>query len=420
MQRLRSRMVLFTGIACILMNTCSPFQPEPESGTICIEIERNQEGDSLGKYAVQLSRLQCILKRGEATVTNKFYSRKDDYFQIIIRHLLPADNYSIMLWGFDEEKTLLGRGKSEHIIIKKEKVTHVKLSWVPFKLQLTSPQDNSITNNSQPVFDWNSIENALLYEVQIDTTLSYSSSAGITIHTADSYYQPPDPLKDARYYWHVRCQDGDGVWSPYTHSAEVRIKTHGPPPPELISPPTGSSLSRAGSLLFDWSDVIGAASYTMEISTSESFTENYYVMGGFTNSEVDIYLSPYLYSTGTYYWHVSARDSLGTKGDWSQPFTFYIPASPPTGSSISHAGSILFDWSDVQGVRSYTLEISDSESFIESDYSMDGFTDSEAEIYFSPSLYSAGTYYWHVAATDNFGTKLNWSQPGIFYISYSE
>ncbi|MBN2414429.1 hypothetical protein JXO52_01235 [bacterium] len=324
MQRSPFLILTLAGFLSVLQWTCAPLQPETDTGSLTIAFEQSNPDSTVSKPGESLSRLMCILKRGESTISTNYYRRTGEYFQIIIRNLLPAVNYRIILWGFDEDDALMGQCKSEEIVVEKDRVTHVTLKWNPFMLELTSPRNTVITNNNQPVFDWNSVDNALLYEFQLDTVQSYGSIRGITIQTVDSYYHSPAPLADSRYYWHVRCQDSDSVWSPYTGSYSLEIKTTGPPPPVLISPENGSTVDPGESMIFDWSDVAGAHSYHLEVSSSDSFITKQYSMGGFLNSEANVWGALNNFENGTYYWHVASRDSVGNRGDWSEPFVVHL------------------------------------------------------------------------------------------------
>jgi len=300
---------------------CSLVEPEPETGVLTIQIEEQQPDETAaGKASESLARLHCRLYRGETAVHNEYYIRQGDYFQIIIKKLIPSENYRVILWGFDENKVLSVQGKAANITISPDKVTHVRLSWVPFRLALTSPQNAQFISSGQPVFDWNSIDGVNMYEIQIDSTISFGSPVCITARTDNSYYQPSEPLPDDTYYWHVRCRDCDGDWSDFSNSYNVKVRSAGPPPPLLISPADGAISNQTSSISFDWSDVPEAHDYKLEVSRTESFIETYYSMAGFLKSEAFLYGTFAGFEDGEYFWHVASRDSLGDRGAWSEPF----------------------------------------------------------------------------------------------------
>ena len=303
---------------------CSSLQPEFGTGMLAVQIEQQEpDGAVTPKSADTLSRLHCLLYRGETTVHNGYYTRQGDYFQVIIKGLIPSDNYRIVLWGFDENGTLTVQGKAADISIRPDDITYVRLSWVEFRLEMTSPKNMQVISDNLPVFDWNTIDNALQYEIQIDTTITYSSRQCITARTEQSYFQLPEPLSDNTYYWRLRCQDRDTCWSDFTGSFSVIVKTAGPPPPVLIHPADGATMSPNQDIRFDLSDTGGADTYRWEISREETFATLYRVNAGLAESET--YWPYYHYiDIGEYYWRVASIDSNGISGEWSEIFGLLI------------------------------------------------------------------------------------------------
>ncbi|MDX6621775.1 MAG: hypothetical protein QOK36_4161 [Gaiellales bacterium] len=106
-----------------------------------------------------------------------------------------------------------------------------------------------------------------------------------------------------------------------------------PPPvptaPALLAP--ANSSSPAQPITFDWSDVTGAASYTIQIADSSSFTAplvrdesvttSTYVQGGL--------------GTTTQFWRVRGVNTAGIAGAWSATRTF-TPQAPPPPTSLTN------------------------------------------------------------------------------------
>jgi hypothetical protein len=85
------------------------------------------------------------------------------------------------------------------------------------------------------------------------------------------------------------------------------------PAPTLVSPSNGAQFRRGRTISFDWSDVSGAASYTMQIDDSSAFSTSLVLERNRTTSSFSTSSLP----TGTFWWRVRANDSSGTPGAWS-------------------------------------------------------------------------------------------------------
>jgi hypothetical protein len=85
------------------------------------------------------------------------------------------------------------------------------------------------------------------------------------------------------------------------------------PAPSLQSPANDARFSPGQSITFDWSDVTGAASYTIQIDTSETFSAPFTVEQTITISRFTTSSLP----TTRFWWRVRANDGSGTPGAWS-------------------------------------------------------------------------------------------------------
>lgn len=148
---------------------------------------------------------------------------------------------------------------------------------------LLTPADNALSTIEQPVFDWShSTEPAgtefKYYEFQVDDDSDFSSPA---IHEfiedrVDSRYmkQPTDNLDaNTTYYWRVRAVNDTDLtevetlhYSSWSTVWRLRIS--------LVAPtglsPTGTINAQPDT--FDWNAVPDATGYTIQVSTSSTFT----------------------------------------------------------------------------------------------------------------------------------------------------
>ena len=85
------------------------------------------------------------------------------------------------------------------------------------------------------------------------------------------------------------------------------------PAPTLLSPANDARFSPGQAITFDWSDVSGAASYTIQIDDSSTFTAPLTVSQTVAVSRYTTSTLP----TRRMWWRVRANNSAGNPGAWS-------------------------------------------------------------------------------------------------------
>src|SRR6185369_12109053 len=92
------------------------------------------------------------------------------------------------------------------------------------------------------------------------------------------------------------------------------------PAPSLISPAADARFSPGTSITFDWTDVSGAAGYTIQIDNEESFATPQVVNQNTTASQFTTSTLP----TTRMWWRVRANSASGTPGSWSAARRFEV------------------------------------------------------------------------------------------------
>jgi hypothetical protein len=92
------------------------------------------------------------------------------------------------------------------------------------------------------------------------------------------------------------------------------------PAPSLLSPAADARFSPGTSIRFDWSDVSGAADYTIQIDDDESFLGGQIVN---VNTAVSQYTTSSLPATRMWF-RVRANAADGTPGVWSSARRFEV------------------------------------------------------------------------------------------------
>ena len=92
------------------------------------------------------------------------------------------------------------------------------------------------------------------------------------------------------------------------------------PAPSLVSPAADARFSPRATITFDWTDVSGAAGYTIQIDSDESFGAPQVVNQNTTVSQFTTNTLP----TTRMWWRVRANSASGTPGSWSSARRFEV------------------------------------------------------------------------------------------------
>ncbi len=90
--------------------------------------------------------------------------------------------------------------------------SEIRMFVISPSVTLISPLPNEILSTRTPFFDWQDVENATEYEIQIDETQKFSSPIDTIVYISE--YQMPSPgLNEGTYFWRVRAGLPYGQWS---------------------------------------------------------------------------------------------------------------------------------------------------------------------------------------------------------------
>ena len=206
-----------------------------------------------------------------------------------------------------------------------------------------------------------------------------------------------DSDKQANYWYVVNVFDG------YGHEHESAIVNYPEGDSEvatLIAPINGATV--AWSQEFSWSN-ISDATFTLEISDSESFSTIVLQQKGITTNSATIDLGN-LESTKTYYWRIrtAQTNKLESVSKVESFVTTTRPAAPKTtliapDDEAQLDEDITFSWSEVE-CDEYTIEMSAQKDFSNILYKK---TLTETSLPFTLSILGKGTFYWRVVTSGN-------------------
>jgi len=169
----------------------------------------------------------------------------------------------------------------------------------------------------------------------------------------------------------------------------------------------------------DWSDVSGALSYSLQVSTNSGFSSTVINLSSLSNSQYQI-PSGILQPGTVYYWRANSTNTNGTS-DWSTVWNFTSLAVPiaPTLINPANGSNILtlipiLDWNDVQGISSYTIQVALDSNFSNTVVNQSGLNTSQYQI--PNGTFTGNTiYYWRVRCVNEAGSGA-WSARWSFRV----
>ena len=284
---------------------------------------------------------------------------------------------------------------------------------------LGGPTDGTSFATDPPTFQWNTVTDAVEYEVVVDDNSDFSSPV-ICICTGSVQYTPPTALGSGTYYWRVRAKNAAEEWSTWSGVCTFTItaSSSAPAAPTLRTPADESSTDDT-TPAFDWDTVSGAASFQIVVDNDNTFSSPEISQ----NTTSSSYTATSALSTSTFYWKVRAKNASDQWGSWSSVWSFTItggtspPAAPslssPANGSTTDDTTPAFDWGSVTGAAGYEILVDNSNTFSSPEISQNTTSSS----YTATSALSTGTFYWKVRAKNASDQWGSWSSVWSFTIT---
>ena len=346
--------------------------------------------------------------------------------QLEIAEVGDADEYTIQIStfeNFDDEDIILDETISTtnlnvplgtlnfgatyfwHANVTKDDVTS---DWTPtrsFTTQstiLTSPANNATNQILTTEFQWDAIDNAESYSIQISTNTEFTDVIHTQTVSSNSYVIPVGVLNfGTNYHWRVNVTGSEETTNYCAHKSFTTQTT-------ILTSPANNATNQILTTEFQWDAIDNAESYSIQISTNTEFTDVIHTQTVSSNSYV-IPVGALNFGTN-YHWRVNVTGSEETtnycahKSFTTQSTILTSPENNATNIGITS----IFQWQSVSGADSYDLQISRTANF--SDIVVEALAQTSNN-YTVPDeiLYRGFDYYWRVAV--NVGTwKSNWTQ----------
>ena len=193
--------------------------------------------------------------------------------------------------------------------------------------------------------------------------------------------------------------------------------------PTLISPSSGAVVP--SNPVFNWSAVLGAAKYRIEVSTSNTFSPVVWHA-----DTVGLHATPATQlPDGVLWWHVAGMDASNNVGPYAVDNFVRsqtggpVPTSPADNATLHFpTDPTLFTWQPVRGATNYTIQVSTTELFTTyTSYSTKNtsyaLTDTQA--FTQNDGVTPQSWYWRVQATLATAQVTAWSTPRSYQISWA-
>ena len=105
-------------ISLSLLIKCGLLEPETLRGSLKIVLIQEKPDKGLEKKAETLNAVYCIVKKGSKEIFNSNLTLQGNYFHAEINDLEPADDYSVLLYGKNNDNAIIARGYKSGITVK--------------------------------------------------------------------------------------------------------------------------------------------------------------------------------------------------------------------------------------------------------------------------------------------------------------
>jgi Secretion system C-terminal sorting domain len=270
---------------------------------------------------------------------------------------------------------------------------------------LASPSNGAINQAINVQLDWASVSGITYYDVEIDTVSTFNSPAYETHQQSSSYsYYYTSQLRfNTTYYWRARARHNNDTTSWSTMRSFTTHEYIG------LSSPSDGATNQDVNVQLDWYSVAGITYYDVEIDTVSTFNSPAYETHQQSSSYSYYYMSQLRFNT-TYYWRVRARHNNDTTS-WTTMRSFtttgYIGLYSPADGATNQDVNVQLDWSTVNGITYYDVEIDTVPTFNSTAYETHQQSSSYSYYYTTELLFNT-TYYWRARARHNNDTTA-WS-----------
>lgn len=284
----------------------------------------------------------------------------------------------------------------------------------PGTFNLTSPADAATTPDRTPDFIWSEAADTDYYRLEVDNNSNFSSpEISVEPLTTESYTVPSAPplalQPNTLYYWRVTAVNPIGT-RVSTPASRTFTTPNVPPSAFSLSLPADGQVNVSRNPSFQWSLAVDADTYALTVDNDPGFGSPEITQSALIGTAYS-WLGTPLDPNTTYYWKVTATNSVGTTASTpaSRSFTTIgiVPGafnllSPSDGANIATRTPLL-DWSDATFVDTYRVIVDDQQTLTTPVIDQAGLTATSYQVL--PGVLLNNTrYYWQVQAINGAGS----------------
>jgi hypothetical protein len=276
----------------------------------------------------------------------------------------------------------------------------------------TSPIEGAIIQSNIVNFQWNTLDGADKYRVQL-----FDNNQVVILDSLVSQTNLSYPMNSGAYKWRVRGENF-GYQSTYSLpiSFSVVQSTDLTTQQVILSSPSNSFYTNTNSTNLAWQDLAPADTYNVEIINVTNGSSIVYQQSGITTTFLN--LSNTIFSSnGEYIWKVKAVNTTSATPFSSRTIFIdrTVPNQPQLGLPANNSTQLInqaltFNWTTaadsgtIQSALSYVIEFSNSNTFATLTQSSNASTNSLQQ-----TFTAVGDYYWRVKTLDAAGNVSSYS-----------
>jgi photosystem II stability/assembly factor-like uncharacterized protein len=223
---------------------------------------------------------------------------------------------------------------------------------------LIDPPNSSTGVSLNPTFTWQSVPNALYYQIEVAKDTKFTSLVFSADSLQDTTIISQTLISDATFYWRVKAKNDNSI-SPWSDVWSFQT-TFGAP--SLISPKK-DSINVAINPVLTWGKVVNATYYNVMLSNDNTFKD---VQPIKVDNVANYQASSLDYDT-QYYWKVSTGSNQG-ESDYSVVWNFTTLIAPtvltsPVDSAKNVPVTTSLNWKQINNYTSYEVIISNMQDF---------------------------------------------------------
>ncbi len=281
------------------------------------------------------------------------------------------------------------------------------------QVMLSSPADEATGIPLSPTLEWEAVNGAGTYQVQVSTQANFSSAVVDAAGIAATQYQASGLSPNTQYYWRVLASNaGTNNWS----SSRRFTTASGLPVRVVLDRPASGATSVAVAPTLTWTTAAEATSYALQVSTSADFSELVVDAENISGTAYDV---PTLAYGTLYHWRVQARNAFGI-APWSEARQFVtlaggptrVQPSTPADENVVQGINALLIWGRVDGAETYHVQVGTQRTLNEPLVDVLALADTAHAV---TDLNPNTMYYWRVRASN--AGPFNWSETWSFSTS---